>query len=769
MKKNGCCMNCLKAGHMANKCRAPQSCRKCRKTHHTLLHIDSSEPREEPASETINNVTHVPQLKRNKQVLLMTCRAKIFGPDGNFTQARVFLDPGAACSFITEELAQQLRLPRRKSNTVIAGIAGVNATRTRGAVSFTLGHVRDGKRKIHVEDAFVLSKVTTDMPMNLVDTLGEWKHLAGLELADPNYGTPARVDILLGADYYGEVLLRGRRWGPRGTPYAQRTCFGWVLAGPLPTKNPRPTAYTCCVAMEDDQLRKFWEIEDYNFKKPVLSLEERTVVEHFSVSHFKDDSGRFVVPLPRKKGIIALGESRAQALERFYRMELSLRRKGAFQEFADVIREYFELGHAEPVPIKELDRQCTEVYYFPMHAVRKETSSTSKIRVVFDASAKSTSGASLNDHLLVGPTVHSSLVDVLIRFRQHKVALTTDVSRMYRAVLLHKEQRDLHRFLWREDPHQSVKDYRMTRLTFGVSASSFAANMALKQNAISHRQSHPQAYQAVLESFYVDDGLTGADSVDEAVQLREELQELFSLGGFELRKWKSSSGEVLSSIPKGLTDPKTTQEIILENDYTKVLGVEWNAVTDCFRPMISSSWLRTPLTKRVLVSSVARVFDVLGWCSPAIILLKILLQRLWERNLEWDEPVPGEIEQTWKRWHEELPDLREHVIARPYFPKQVEIISMELHGFCDASEVAYSSVVYLRAIDSEGDVHISLVMAKTKVAPIKRLSIPRLELCSGVVLSKILSHVADTLEIPSANVFAWTDSQVVLGWLLGEP
>ena len=185
--------------------------------------------------------------------------------------------------------------------------------------------------------------------------------------------------------------------------------------------------------------------------------------------------------------------------------------------------------------------------------------------------------------------------------------------------------------------------------------------------------------------------------------------------------------------------------------------------------MISSSWLRTPLTKRVLVSSVARVFDVLGWCSPAIILLKILLQRLWERNLEWDEPVPGEIEQTWKKWHEELPDLREHVIARPYFPKQVEITSMELHGFCDASEVAYSSVLYLRAIDSEGDVHISLVMAKTKVAPIKRLSIPRLELCGGVVLSKILSHVADTLEIPSANVFAWTDSQVVLGWLQGKP
>ena len=226
---------------------------------------------------------------------------------------------------------------------------------------------------------------------------------------------------------------------------------------------------------------------------------------------------------------------------------------------------------------------------------------------------------------------------------------------------------------------------------------------------------------------------------------------------------------MLASIPEDLTDPKTTQEIVLENDYTKVLGVEWNTVTDCFRPMISSPSIRTVLTKRVLVSDIARVFDVLGWCSPAIILLKILLQRLWERNLDWDDPVPEEIKHTWTKWKDELPDLRNHLVPRPYFPKEVKVVSTQLHGFCDASEVAYSSVVYLRAIDSEGGVHTSLVMAKTKVAPIKRLSIPRLELCSGVILSKVLSHVADVLQIPSTNIFAWTDSQVVLAWLKGNP
>ena len=229
VKKNGYCMNCLKAGHMASKCRAQPACRKCHKAHHTLLHIDIKPP-EEPTTEMVSSATHVPQTKRGKQVLLMTCQARITGPDGSVTQARVFLDPGASCSFITERLAQQLKLPRRKDNSLIAGIAGVNATRSRGAVRFTMCHVSGKGRQVHVGNAFVLSRVCMDMPVSPVDYISHWKHLTGLDLADPEFGTPARVDVLLGADYYGEVLLRGRRWGPRGTPYAQRTCF-WMGSG----------------------------------------------------------------------------------------------------------------------------------------------------------------------------------------------------------------------------------------------------------------------------------------------------------------------------------------------------------------------------------------------------------------------------------------------------------------------------------------------------------------------------------------------------------
>ena len=215
----------------------------------------------------------------------------------------------------------------------------------------------------------------------------------------------------------------------------------------------------------------------------MLSIDEKMVVEHFKARHYRDEKGRFVVPLPMKGDAVPLGESRTISVQRFKSLERSLHAKARFGEFASCIQEYFEMGHADPVPAKDLNK---ENYYMPMHAVRKDSSTTTKLRVVFDASAKTDSGSSLNDQFLVGPTVHASLIDVLIRFRRHKVAMTTDVGKMYRAVLLSEDQRDLHRFLWREDRTKPMRDYRMTRLRFGVCASSFAANKALKKNALDH-------------------------------------------------------------------------------------------------------------------------------------------------------------------------------------------------------------------------------------------------------------------------------------------
>ena len=478
--------------------------------------------------------------------------------------------------------------------------------------------------------------------------------------------------------------------------------FGWVLAGKtgdlaIPSNT---TSHHVTTISGDDVLRKFWEIEECPQDAQNYSPEERVVVCHFAENNIKNKNGRFVVPLPKNPSSKPLGKTRSTAVRRFLSLERSVHAKNQFVEFAAMMNKYVDLKHAELVPATDLKKPPQETFYFPMHAVRKEESTTTKLRVVFDASAKSSTGVSLNDSLLVGPTVHPSLIDVL-RFRTRRLALTTDVSKMYRAVELIPADRDLHRFVWRNDPQDNLLDYRMTRVTFGVSASSFAANVAVKQNALQldHAMEYPLAAKCVDTSFYVDDGLTGADSVQEAIELQSQLQNLFTKGGFLLRKWNASDPRAIQHLPAELKDMKHTQEMPATDDYTKTLGIQWNTLKDCFKLYVRSPPPQDTLTKRGLVSDVAKTFDALGWFSPSTIKAKILMQQLWELKVDWDDPVPDDVHDAWLQWRTELPLLSQMMIPRCYFNKESKVPSTEIHGFSDASEAAYTAVVYLRTSD----------------------------------------------------------------------
>ena len=203
--------------------------------------------------------------------------------------------------------------------------------------------------------------------------------------------------------------------------------------------------------------------------------------------------------------------------------------------------------------------------------------------------------------------------------------------------------------------------------------------------------------------------------------------------------------------------------------YTKTLGIEWHSILDHFRLTVSHHTAHTSLTKRALVSDIARTYDVLGWFSPAIVKAKILLQRVWEAKVEWDKDVPDVIYREWSLWQSQLKHLACVHIPRYYFPKDVTVSHIQLHGFSDASENAYAAVVYIRATDGNGRNHVSLVSAKTKVSPIKRLTIPRLELCGAHLLAKLLELVRLTLGLPIESIYAWTDSTIVINWLDGTP
>ena len=208
---------------------------------------------------------------------------------------------------------------------------------------------------------------------------------------------------------------------------------------------------------------------------------------------------------------------------------------------------------------------------------------------------------------------------------------------------------------------------------------------------------------------------------------------------------------------------------LVQTSTPRHLVLNGNASMDHFRLTVAKLPPLQQITKRVLVSDIAKTFDVLGWFSPTIIKVKILLQQLWELKVDWDEPLPPTIHDAWLQWRSELKSLSDKHLPRCYSPKGAHVIAVELHGFCDASEHAYAGVVYLRMMDSDGNVHLSLVTSKTKVAPIKLLTIPRLELCGAHLLTQLLHHVKQVFNLPLSCVHAWTDSTIVLCWLVGNP
>ena len=430
-KDDGLCMNCFKAGHFVRRCTSTQRCRRCQKPHHTLLHLEvKPEHREQgaafplptstqnPNDHPITVLSHVaPIHSPSCQVLLMTCCVLVTTPMATLHKRELYLTL-LPRPHLYRSAWQHLRLPRSCQLGQITGIGGISCrSASQSIVWFGVAPVWIPDKVLEVE-AVILPKVTCDLPLHPVALDRKWHHLSGIRLADPDFGSPGKIDILLGVDAFSNILLHGRRYGPPGSPTALETSFGWVLSGAVHIDRPQTQIVSChaTTLSADDLLRKFWEVEELDASRPALSLEERSVVTHFHDTHRRDKSGRFIVPLPKKPDARPLGESRSLAVQRLHSLERSLRCKNQFQEFSGVVEEYLEMGHAEPVPETDLEKPRTEVFYLPMQAVVKESSTTTKIRAVFDASAKSSSGISLNDQLLVGPTIHSALVGCVASF-----------------------------------------------------------------------------------------------------------------------------------------------------------------------------------------------------------------------------------------------------------------------------------------------------------------------------------------------------------------
>ncbi len=762
VRKHKLCINCFSALHGYRQCPVRFSCKSCGGRHHTMLHRDTTPTTAPSNTPTPATPTALPSFTAAATAptsrFLLTALVTLQN-EGNTYHARAILDTGAAISFMSEAAVSALHLKRTFQPLQVAGTMGEGQCKF--AVSTKL-YSTDNRFQSDVINFTVISKLPhLQTPPNSSEILAH-PSLRSYQLADPDLG--GHVDLILGVTD-SLALFTGETFRVQGM-VAVPTQLGLCLSGPMLTTDP-PLALVATVPPTDLQsdLSKLWELDQVP-ESPEHSSEDQRVIEEFNQTYSFSD-GRFSVSLPKVPDPPKLGESRRQAVSRLLQNEKSLAKKGKLESFQAAVREYVDLGHAHRIPFQQL-HPATSHFYLPVHGVFKDCSTTTKVRAVFDASARTSSSHSLNDTLLSGPNLYPPLTDILLRFRRFPVGMSADISKMFREILLNPGEKDLHRFMMR-DTDGRIVDCRMDRLTFGVKCSPYLATQVLHTLASLHSSSHPSASYAITHNFYVDDFLAGAATVEDASSLQQEISDLLSKAGMTLRKWRSNSTALLDSIPEELHDSSSSIHIHSPSLSPKALGVHWDVANDCLH--VSIPELAPPtrdVTKRQIASATAGVFDVLGLLSPAILPARVLFQDTWKRSLTWDDPVPEDMAESWATWVEDLQSVNGHAIPRrlslPSGPH-----SEELHGFCDASSYAYGVSIYLRASSPDGSIHVSLVTAKSRVLPVKPVTIPKAELLGAHLLARLLSHTSSVMDIPLGQIHAWSDSEIVLHWLPKSP
>ena len=468
------CLNCFKRGHLPADCEN-RACKTCNEKHHSMLHADTA---------TVSGPTttaHHSSGVSGSTVLLATAVALVRDSEGCFQEVRCMLDSGSQSTFIREDCVQRLGLKKDKVRATFLGVGETPQCTVKAAVNAILRSRTDESFEMSVK-ALVLPTVTGMQPLVPVKN-EDWPHLRQLQLADPNFHVPARVDLILGGDVYNELLTSGILKGKIGIPTAICTSLGWVLSGPVRASQPQLTlqSFHACCELEKI-VKKFWSFESVPDKKG-LSVEEKACETHFLRTFTRDDTGRFIVRLPFKE-CTPLGDSRKIALRRWFQCEQKLSKQPELRtKYNEVLQEYLDMGHMELVPYADLMKPPSQVAYLPHHAVFKEESTTTKVRVVFDASAKTTSGISLNETQMIGATIQDDILSILIRARKHQILFTADIAKMYRQVNVHPDDRDFQRIIWRKANDEHLKEYRLRTVTFGVASAPFLAIRSLRKLA----------------------------------------------------------------------------------------------------------------------------------------------------------------------------------------------------------------------------------------------------------------------------------------------
>lgn len=840
---NKLCVNCLGTKHFSDQCNSEYTCMICSRKHHTLLHKDKtpSYPHRNTNSNSQNNSqansqrynkqnrnlernisniqpvhpstasttpnqshsqvdsnAHSPNQNpnpnrqslhlthnNNAQILLATAVVGLRANNGKQIFAKALLDCGSQCSFVTAELSKKLGYKQYFNPIYISGIANNNIHANK-IIDIVL-HAKDNAAIQFGVSCSILENITCLLPQTSLDPQ-KLQLPSDIELADPQFYEPSKIDLLLGADIFFELIIPGTFHLGEGLPILFNTYLGYVIGGKNVNSHfstaPKVSCYSQVLPLSDAQensvetlIEKFWSIEEVENLKNLSPLDERAE-EIFKTSTKRLENGKFQIdwPLIEPEAYLKLGDSFKQASKRFFSLEKRFcHDKGLFIDYKKFIDDYLDNGYAKRIPLTLTSERGDAKYFLPHHCVIREDSKSTKLRVVLDASMKTSTGYSLNDIVLKGFSVQPELFDILIRFRTYKFVLTSDIQKMFLQIKVNPTLRFLQNILWRENPSEDLQCLELSTVFFGNKSSPFIATRCLAELVSQRQITYPLAAQALSQQCYMDDCLSGADSESELYELKNQLIALLKEAGFNLHKWCSNFEPILQLNSNKDNNYKQPEKICIkdENVSNKVLGLIWKPDSDDFLISYPEIKISEIYTKRKVLSIIASMFDPLGLISPVIVIAKLIMQKIWSDKSDWDDVLNTDLLSEWLKFLKFLPDVKNLSIARYLFsPESLTekncILKIELHGYCDSSAKAYGCCLYLRTIYKNDTVVCNLICSKTRVAPIKKShSIARLELCGCLLLSKLtkrtLEILQDRINIDSVNL--WSDSQVALCWI----
>ena len=794
VSRQGLCFVCLQHGHQIRNCRYARPCGQngCAMRHHELLHGSKRVVRgsaspwdvQNPARRTEDSHQQAQDTSVKRTVtstsfprpadsvtLLQIVPVRIHGEGGRYQEVYALLDPGSQTSLCTTDVLASLNITGVPSNLCLQNVegSGVPQMSQRVKLSVSPGDNSDSQCIIQVPEAFAVPAINVNPPRIPAEQKAQWKHVSDLNIPDHN---DVKIKLLLGANVIEAVLQEEARVGRPGQPVAIKTAFGWTLTGTIRGLVPGGHREVMFIrkSAEDQELtasvQDWWTTESFGVRvnRQSVKSQEDARAERIMEDTTKLIDGRYETGLLWRRDDVQLPENRVLAVKRLESLEKGLARNPEkLKRYQQIIEGYLDLGFARKLTSDELVQFSPRRWYLPHHGV-SNPNKPGKLRLVFDAAA-SCGGTSLNSELLTGPDMLLRLPGVLLRFREESIALVGDIEQMYHQVRVISEDQAALSFLWRDMQRDRVPDtYNMQVTIFGAKCSPASANFALRKTASDHEEESDvskRAADAVRRNFYMDDFLKTEKSVEDAKAVRKEVTALVAKGGFRLTKWRSNSDEVLMDIPE--------KERAYEGTLRKtenVLGCPWNPEIDTIG--IRSVEAGPVSTKRGVVQAVARLFDPLGLAAPYTLQAKLLVQKLWAKNYDWDEELRDSEQRSWMEWIAELRHVKKLAVPR-WLGGSADVRNHrhEMHVFCDASESAFGTVAYLKT--EQGDkANLTFIAAKTRVAPLRQISIVRLELQGAVMASRLAATILEEITYVIHRVVFWTDSKVVLQYLNNE-